>query len=76
MCKLQVIKSGRSAGARNRRISSLDSFSVFIVNNKHEISIINFIDLLVKDLEDGIRVQQPKLQRFKATALGLLPDVL
>ena len=69
MRKLHIIESGRSACARNRRIYGVDPFEVFIDDDKCEISIINFIDILTKDLEDEIRAQRPQSQRFQATAL-------
>ena len=66
MRKLQLIESRRYTGARNRRNSGVDRFDVFIADDKYEISIIDFIDLLIKYSEDKIIAQRPQLQRFQA----------
>ena len=76
MRKLHIIESGRSTSVSNRRIAGVDPFDVFIADDKYEISIINFIDLLTKDLEDDSRSQRLQLQKFQATTLGLLPATL
>ena len=43
----------------------------FFAKDKYEISIINFVDILIKDLEDGVRVQRPPVQRNTLAAHAL-----